>query len=58
MFAKIASIRPLSKDRAALEKLYEERMPLYKKYACASVANEGRAEAAAEKLYDIWLGGC
>lgn len=49
--------RPLSAGgMSALEKMYEKRMPLYKKYSCCSVDNSGTMEmavkAAMEGFYE------
>lgn len=47
--------RPLSKDKESLQKLYQERLPLYKKYSEASICNDGTLEKAVEMLEKIFL---
>ena len=46
--------RPLSKDAQAIEKLKQEREPLYRKYSDATVENNGHFKTALEKLLEVW----
>ncbi len=45
--------RPLSKDRAALEKRYFERLPIYRAAADFTVKVTGEPEALAEKIKEL-----
>lgn len=42
--------RPLSKSSGAIEKIYSERLPLYRKYADEEIKNDGAVSAAAAKI--------
>lgn len=44
--------RPLSSRRAELEIMYEKRLPLYLAAADERIANDGEAEAAAERILE------
>jgi shikimate dehydrogenase len=44
--------RPLSDDRAKLEKLYEERYSIYRETADITVETDGSKEESAEKLWE------
>lgn len=47
--------RPLSKDRTLLEKMYEERMPLYEKYSEKAVLNGGEFKSVAENIKNAYM---
>ncbi|MBP8639800.1 MAG: shikimate kinase [Oscillospiraceae bacterium] len=44
--------RPLSKDRETLERLYNEREPLYDKFSDTKIENNSTLEAAAERIWE------
>lgn len=54
-FLSADSSRPLSSTREKLEKLYEKRMPLYKKYADLTVYSEGTAFETANSVLEMIL---
>ena len=45
--------RPLSSDRASIEKRYEERYPIYSRIADEKIDASGSAEAVAEKIKEF-----
>ncbi|MGN1343323.1 MAG: shikimate kinase [Traorella sp.] len=45
--------RPLSKDRKALEKMFIERDPLYRKYSDVSIRNDGNFSVALNRLMEV-----
>ncbi len=48
--------RPLSKDKAAVEKLFKERLPLYKKFCHIEIEAESAPHLTAEKIIDALKG--
>ena len=48
------SDRPLAKDDAAVKKLYEARLPLYKKYSDFTVKNDSSVASAAKKIKEAF----
>ena len=47
--------RPLSMDRAALKKLYDERIDLYRQACDRQIVNDGTPEAACDEIYRDWM---
>lgn len=48
-----ADTRPLSSNRMQLEKLYEERLPLYEKYSDYEIDNNGTLEDTVRQILEI-----
>ena len=44
--------RPLSKDRETLERLYNEREPLYRKFSDVTIENNATLEDAAKRIWE------
>ncbi len=50
-----SSERPLSNNAELLEKMYEERLPLYEKYSEKTVLNAGEYKSVAENIKNAYL---
>lgn len=50
--------RPLSKDHAAIQKMYDERNPLYLRYSDDIIQNNTTLDACVEELYHVFQKRC